>query len=144
MNGRVGFTGGMNMRQGHFINGKSKHRVQDFHFSFEGPVVAHFQEVFNDDWFFSHGEKLCRKKWFPSIEHQAEAFARGISHGPDENLNKLLWVILSACHVARKSLIIMSPYFLPDATLISALCLASMRGVQVDNLLPEKNNLPFV
>ncbi|MBT5061985.1 MAG: hypothetical protein HOM65_06090 [Verrucomicrobia bacterium] len=32
----------------------------------------------------------------------------------------------------------MSPYFLPDATFISALCLASMRGVQVDILLPEK------
>jgi len=144
VDGRVGFTGGMNIRQGHFINGKSKHRVQDLHFCFEGPVVTHFQEVFFDDWFFSYGEKLCRKKWFPSLQHQGEAFARGISDGPDEDLNKLLWVILSACHVARKTLTIMTPYFLPDATLVSALCLASMRGVKVDILLPEKNNLPFV
>ena len=64
VDGRVGFTGGMNIRQGHFINGKSKHRVQDLHFCFEGPVVAHFQEVFFDDWFFSYGEKLCRKNGF--------------------------------------------------------------------------------
>lgn len=59
-------------------------------------------------------------------------------------MNKLLWVILSACHVARKTLTIMTHYFLPDATLVSALCLASMRGVKVDILLPEKNNLPLV
>ena len=144
VDGRVGFTGGMNIRQGHLVNGESSHPVQDMHFYFKGPVVAHLQEAFVDDWFFSYGEKLCREKWFPSLDQKGEVFARGISDGPDEDLDKLLWVLLSACHVARKSIVIMSPYFLPDATLISALCLASMRGVKVDILLPEKNNLPFV
>jgi cardiolipin synthase len=144
VDGRVGFTGGMNIRQGHFVSGDSRQPVQDMHFYFDGPVVAHLQEAFVDDWFFSHGEKLSREKWFPSLHHKGEVFARGISDGPDEDLDKLLWVLLSACHVARKSIVIMSPYFLPDATLISALCLASMRGVKVDILMPEKNNLPFV
>ena len=144
VDGRVGFTGGMNIRQGHLLKGKSRNTVQDMHFCFKGPVVAHLQEAFVDDWFFSDGEKLSRKKWFPSLDQEGEMFARGISDGPDEDLDKLLWVLLSACHVARKSILIMSPYFLPEATLISALCLASMRGVKVDILLPEKNNLPFM
>ncbi len=144
IDGRIGFTGGMNIRQGHLVESGAKNPVQDIHFCFRGPVVAHLQEAFVDDWLFSHGEKLPRKKWFPALDQQGEVFARGISDGPDEDLDKLLWVLLSACHVARKSIIIMTPYFLPESTLVSALCLASMRGVEVNILLPEKNNLPFM
>ena len=44
VDGRVGFAGGMSIRQGHFINGKSKHRVQDLHFSFEGPSQLIFRK----------------------------------------------------------------------------------------------------
>ena len=38
----------------------------------------------------------------------------------------------------------MTPYFLPDTAIVSALNLAALRGVQVDILLPSKNNLPVV
>jgi cardiolipin synthase len=38
----------------------------------------------------------------------------------------------------------MTPYFLPDATLIAALNLAALRGVSVEIILPAKGNLPIV
>jgi len=38
----------------------------------------------------------------------------------------------------------MTPYFVPDRTMIAALCGAALRGVKVEIILPEKNNLPFV
>ena len=53
-------------------------------------------------------------------------------------------MLAAAIGEARKSLCIMTPYFLPDETLISCLSLAAMRGVDVDIILPEKSNLPFV
>ncbi len=46
--------------------------------------------------------------------------------------------------IARDSVRIMTPYFLPDPTVVSVLNLASMRGVQVDIILPSSSNLPFI
>src|SRR6202789_2384421 len=48
---------------------------------------------------------------------------------------------LAAAQISRK---ILTPYFLPDIALVTAINLASLRGVRVDILLPAKNNLPFV
>jgi cardiolipin synthase len=53
-------------------------------------------------------------------------------------------VILGAIACARSSVRIMTPYFVPDASLITALTVAATRGVNVEVLLPEKNNLPYV
>jgi len=64
--------------------------------------------------------------------------------GPDEDFEKLRWTILGALSIARYSVRIMTPYFLPDPAIVSALNLAAMRGVVVDVILPSTNNLPFV
>jgi cardiolipin synthase len=53
-------------------------------------------------------------------------------------------VLLGALATAHYSVKILTPYFLPDPAVVSALNLAAMRGVQVDILLPSKSNLPFV
>jgi cardiolipin synthase len=52
--------------------------------------------------------------------------------------------LLGALSIARYSIRILTPYFLPDPAVISALNLAAMRGVEVDILLPSRSNLPFV
>ena len=67
-----------------------------------------------------------------------------MTDGPDENFEKLFWTLLGALSIARHSVRIVTPYFLPDPALVSALNLAAMRGVQVDILLPARSNLPFV
>ena len=142
--GRVGFTGGMNVRAGHWLEKKPKHPVRDLHFRFTGPVVAHLQEAFAEDWSFTTAETLSGPRWFPIPERSGLVIARGITDGPDEDFEKLRWVILAALAAAKKSIRIATPYFLPEPTIIAALNLAAMRGVTVDILLPSKNNLPFV
>jgi cardiolipin synthase len=142
--GRVGFTGGMNLRAGHWLTKKPKHPVRDLHFRLEGPAVAHLQEVFADDWFFTTREALRGEKWFPPLEPCGPVLARGIADGPDEDFEKLRWTILAALAAAKHSVRIATPYFLPEPTIIAALNLAAMRGVSVKILLPSKSNLPFV
>jgi cardiolipin synthase len=142
--GRVGFTGGMNIRVGHWFKKKPARPVQDLQFRVEGPVVAQLQEVFTDDWRFATGESLRGEKWFPKLDSEGPIITRAISDGPDEDLDKLRWTILAAVAAARESIRIVTPYFLPEPSLISALNVAAMRGVAVDILLPGKNNLPFV
>ncbi len=142
--GRIGFTGGMNIRTGHWLAKKPSHPVRDLHFRLEGPVVAHLQEVFADDWFFTTREALRDENWFPPLDNCAPVIARGIADGPDEDFEKLRWTLLAALSAAKHSVRIATPYFLPEPTLIAALNLAVMRGVAVDILLPAKSNLPVI
>ena len=144
VDGCVGFTGGMNIRVGHCIQRQPKKPVLDIHFRVQGPVVTQLQEVFTDDWLFTTGEFLRGDAWFPEIESAGMVLARGVPDGPDENFEKLFWTLLGAISVARDSIRIVTPYFLPDPALVSALNLAAMRGVQVDIILPSWINVPFV
>ena len=142
--GRVGFTGGMNIRVGHCLQRQPKSPVQDIHFRVRGPVVTQLQEVFADDWLFTTGESLRGDAWFPKPEAAGQVLARGVPDGPDEDFEKLRWTLLGALAIARHSVRIVTPYFLPDPAVVSALNLAAMRGVQVDIILPARSNLPFV
>jgi cardiolipin synthase len=142
--GRIGFTGGMNIREGCCLRLPSRHPVQDLHFQVEGPVVAHLQQTLAEDWAFCTGEVLSSERFFPPLQPAGEVLARGISAGPDDDFEKLRLTLLGAVGCARRSLLIMTPYFLPDQALLTALNVTAMRGVRVDILLPQENNLALV
>jgi cardiolipin synthase len=107
-------------------------------------VVAQLQDTFARDWSFTTREKLSGPAWFPDLEPQGETLARGIVDGPDKDINNLERVFLSAITAARRSIRLMTPYFLPDGVLMHALDLAAQRGVEVDIIVPEVGNLPVV
>lgn len=142
---RVGFTGGMNISDRHLLaDRKLPHRVVDLHFRILGPVVGQMQEAFFEDWHFATGEMPPRPLTSPPPCPEGESFCRGISAGPNEDFEPLTWIIVGALNCARKRVCIMTPYFIPDRALTTALCAAALRGVHVDIILPQKNNLPFV
>lgn len=144
VDGRVGFTGGINLRAGNVLADQPRRPVQDLHFQVEGPVVAQLQEAFANDWAFCTQEVLAGDAWFPELQDCGRAVARAITDGPDADFEKARWTLLGALACAQSSVQILTPYFLPDPALITGLNLAALRGVQVDIILPEQNNLPFV
>jgi cardiolipin synthase len=143
VDGRMGFTGGMNIRAA-FAPEPGRPAAQDLHFRLQGPVVAQLQESMARDWEFTTREVLAGERWFPPLEECGPALARGISDGPDEDFETLRWVLLGALASARHSVRIITPYFLPDMALVTALNVAALRGVRVDILLPSRSNLPLV
>ncbi|MEP0772999.1 MAG: PLDc N-terminal domain-containing protein [Acidobacteriota bacterium] len=144
VDGRQAFTGGMNIRHGHLLAAGPRHPVQDLHFRLEGPVVAELQEVFVHDWHFTTGEQLGGEGWFPPLGRCGETIARVIADGPDEDFDRLRWTLLGALAAARRSVTVLTPYFLPDTALVTALGTAALRGVEVVILLPAENNLRLV
>lgn len=144
IDGKVAFTGGMNIRHGNVLAAKPKSPVQDLHFRVEGPVVAQLQEAFASDWAFTTGEMLEGELWFPELEEAGTGIARVIRDGPDEDFEMIQWTLLAALAEAQSSVQIITPYFLPNSTLVTALNLAALRGVRVDIILPAKGNLPYV
>jgi cardiolipin synthase len=144
VDGRTAFTGGMNIRHGNVLADHPKGAVRDLQFRVEGPVVTRLQEAFVNDWAFTTGEMLADDTWFPDLKECGNIVARVITDGPDGDFEKLRWVLLAALAEAQTSVQIVTPYFLPDAALVTALNLAALRGVRVDILVPEKSNLPAV
>ena len=144
VDGKIGFTGGTNIREGHWLSLSPKAPVQCLHFRLEGPVVSQLQQVLANDWAFAAGEQLDGEDWFPAASREGPVWARGIEHGPDEHFEKLADLIAAALASARRRVRILTPYFLPHAALIQALNVAAMRGVSVEVYLPSASNVALV
>lgn len=144
VDGRIGYTGGMNIRTGHVLDDNPRRPVQDLQFRVEGPVTEHLMSVFTEDWAFSTKEILDGEAWYPELDQAGPILARGISDGPGEDFDKAHMAILAAIATAQKEITVVTPYFLPDKELISALNVAAMRGVDVKVLLPQSNNQVLV
>ena len=144
VDGRLGFTGGMNIREGHVLSRNAKAPVQCLHFALRGPIVEDLQANFAMDWAFTTGERLEGEAWFPSVEERGPVIARGVPNGPDEQFDKVLEIILGALSVATRRVRIVTPYFLPEDALQRALEITALRGVDVDIVLPSKSNIALV
>ncbi|MRR07129.1 MAG: cardiolipin synthase [Deltaproteobacteria bacterium] len=145
IDGRAGFTGGMNIGSRHMVGRpETSSPVVDMHFKVEGPVVADLQKVFLEDWFFVTGDFHDEERFFPPLPAAGTAHVRAIADGPDKGFRKLFWIVMGALSCAGERVQIMTPYFIPDRALISALITTAMRGVEVTLILPARNNLPLV
>jgi cardiolipin synthase A/B len=140
----IGFTGGMNIRAGHVLAARPPRPVQDLHFRFDGPIVQHFGDAFAEDWAFATGEMLAGPPWQRDVPVAGQVVARGIPDGPDADFEAIHRVILGAIASARSSIRVTTPYFVPDASLITGLTVAATRGIAVEIVLPAKSNLPYV
>jgi cardiolipin synthase len=144
VDGMIGFCGGLNIQDGCMLSLDTDEPIQDLHFRMRGPVVGQLMKALAFDWTFTTREELTGPAWFPAIASAGAVLARGIADGPDEDNEALLVIILGALSQATRSIRIVTPYFLPDGTLVDALRVAALRGVQVDVLLPAHGNLRFV
>lgn len=139
--GETGFVGGMNI--GGREVGKAHHRrMADLHFRVTGPAVSQLAECFAADWQFAAGETLAPPPVTPA--NAGTCVCRVITEGPDEDSDKLLFVILGAIAVAHRQVLIMTPYFIPPPELTAALQTAALRGVEVCLVLPARSNLRYV
>lgn len=142
VDGKVAYTGGINIRDRHVISKHKKSSIKDVHFKISGPIVGQLEQIFIEDWFFCTGEKIKKRRLPP--ESMGEAVCRCITVGPDHDLNALNILLVGAISLAKEYLYIMTPYFLPSREIIGALQSAALRGVDVKIILPLKNNLPYV
>ncbi|MDL2307461.1 phospholipase D-like domain-containing protein [Desulfovibrio sp. OttesenSCG-928-C06] len=148
VDGRLGFTGGMNISSMHMLKPVEKkgllsrlglsgpNQMQDIHFRVQGPILEDFQRIFAREWQFTTGEMLELPQ--VSIKPQGYSLCRTILDGPDDYLERFHSTLLGAISAAKNSVRIMTPYFLPPRPLITALQSAAMRGLDVAIILPEE------
>lgn len=142
VDGDIGFTGGMNIGGRHLVDEVAGTGTADLHFEVLGPAVEQLCQVFAEDWLFTTGDTLelqCRQS--PA---DGDAFARCIRDGPNEDMDKIQLTVMGVIAAATRSVLLITPYFLPPASIVSSLQAAALRGVDVAVLLPERSNLRYV
>ncbi|MCF6368974.1 cardiolipin synthase [Rhizobium halophilum] len=147
VDGRTAFTGGINIREGFSGELFGANCAVDTHFQIKGPVVADLFAIAASDWRFATGEDLQGEAWqivSPESEPGQPVAIRAVASGPDRSVETNHKMLMGAFSVAGRSIRIASPYFLPDRELITSLITAARRGVEVDVVVPEANNLTLV
>ncbi|MCJ2053756.1 phospholipase D-like domain-containing protein [Methylobacterium sp. J-070] len=144
IDGRIAFTGGLNISHPNRVALKPEHPIRDTHFQLRGPVVEQLAAAFAADWAFVDGENLDGTPWFVDLDPAGSSVARAVTSGPDADVEKIEQVILQALACARRSVRFVTPYFLPDELVTGALAQAATRGIAVDVIIPGVSDHPFI
>ena len=134
--GRVAFTGGMNVSNTQTAEATGTRAWRDTHVSLEGAAVHALQRVFLEDWHYASDEVVAGSAYLPRASSRGEELVQIAASGPDgevESIHKLFFAAIASAH---RRVLITTPYFVPDEAITAALVSAAMRGVEVKLLVP--------
>jgi cardiolipin synthase len=143
VDGETAFTGGTNLGR-EYLGNPGDHQWRDFSIQLWGPVCLQLEEVFREDWKFTTSEDLSDSKYFPSPQKSGSARIQVIDSGPDTFFRSLHRAIFWGITSATKQVSMMTPYFIPDSSLLTALEVAALRGIDLKLVLPQKNDQKLV
>jgi cardiolipin synthase A/B len=133
------WCGGRNLAAEYFEGEPGKPAWHDLSFDLGGPVVLQALALFERDWAFATTERAPQE--MPTVAGGADAGgAQLVASGPDQVDDTVYALLLSAAYQAKRRIALVTPYFVPDAALLLALCLAARRGVVVELLIPARSN----
>jgi len=138
-------TGGMNLSNNYLGPSQSSdsHHWKEFMLKISGTANAHYAKIFAEDWRYATGQPL-------TVNHAQDAYVNNTTHaqqvlqtvpsGPDIEGEPLFEVLLHKLYSAKQSIQIVTPYFIPDSSVLNALLIALKRGVKVQLLTPETSD----
>ena len=150
IDGKKAFVGGINVSDKYINEPASGNNLfwRDTHLMLEGPGVYYLQYLFICDWNFCSGKALENiKHYFPDEYRNnppGDKIIQIAASGPDSINPTILYSLLYAVYQAQEEILITTPYFIPDQSLMDALIVAALAGVSVQLLVPEKSDSRLV
>jgi cardiolipin synthase len=148
VDGTVAFTGSQNIidpsynKRGNLRRGL---RWKDFMARFEGPVVAGINALFVTDWYSETDELLARETEVVRRSIGEKLLdAQVVPSGPGFDLENNLRLFNALLYNAQHRVIITSPYFVPDDSMLYAITNAAYRGLDVQLFVSEIGDQPVV
>ena len=147
VDGKTGFVGGAGVASWWTEGGREGVPWRDTMLRVEGPLAAALQTSFSENWLESAGEVIADTGAFPFCRAELPATAHGEARGlvvtsapsaGKATRARILFQLLLAA--ARETILIQSPYFLPDRGVMRELAQARRRGVQVTVMVPGRHN----
>jgi cardiolipin synthase len=111
----------------------------------QGPVVSSLAAVFECDWSAETGaEWAAPKPSPPAPSSDDQSVIQVFPSGPGWSPEAIRQILLEVMYTARKELVLTTPYFVPDDTMLTAIVSAAMRDVDVTLLVPGHNDSKMV
>ena len=143
--GRVGFTGGINVSDDHSGARRGPDAWRDTHLRLEGEPVHRLQFIFLEDWYFATDQAPFEPEFFPRLlEQSAGPWLHVIESGPDNDHYAIAKLFFAAIAGAQRRILLATPYFVPNEALIEVLATAALRGVEVRVLAPWRSDSRLV
>ena len=148
IDGRIGYVGGFNIGDEYVMPTRKFGYWRDTHLRIEGSAVAALQTRLLMDWNVAAPQSRRvghEPRYFPVLEERPGRVALQIvSSGPDSDWEWIKYGYLKAISEANRSIKIQTPYFMPDASMLDALKIAALSGVDVHLMIPDKPDHPLV
>lgn len=147
IDGKTAFTGGINVSDKYINTPDSKVYWRDTNIIIKGNAVYGLQQIFLSDWNFCSGENQGISTVFFPPEARSEdsgALVQIVSNGPDSDLPTILYSIIQAVNLAKKEILLTTPYYIPDNSLQEALIIAALSGIEVKLLVPKEGDSKIV
>jgi len=145
IDGRIGYTGSQNIADAAFAPKKRFAPWVDAMVRVEGPAVGELQRLFVEDWYLDTDtwlDEALDVSWSAALP--GHMIAQVIGTGPNAFNAAMRNVFQAALHLARDEIVLTTPYFVPDESIISALRTSARRGVEVSIVVPKRNDARLV
>ena len=136
IDGQVGYIGGMNVAD-RYVDGDKDLSWRDTHMRVAGPAVHGLQMSFSIDWCYESKNVLSDEKYFPHLSPTGETGVQVILSGPTGPWNTVAMMCEKIVSMAHDYVYIQTPYFLPTDSLVYALQVAALSGVDVRVMIPN-------
>ncbi|WP_273124493.1 cardiolipin synthase [Metabacillus sp. HB246100] len=148
IDGKVGYVGGFNVGDEYLGLDPKFGYWRDTHLRIHGRAVHAIQTRFILDWNQATEKRKIAfsSHFFPEPEENSKGSSsvQIVTSGPDSEWEQIKNGYIKMVSTAKKSIRIQTPYFIPDASLLDALKIACLSGVDVELMIPNKPDHPFV
>jgi len=145
IDGEIGYIGGFNVGDEYLGKDPKFGYWRDTHLRVRGGAVQGMQTRFILDWNQASRKDIhYSPNLFPITESTGSAGMQIVDSGPESQLEHIKNGYVKMISSAKKSIYIQTPYFVPDAGFIDVLRIASLSGVQVSIMIPDKPDHPFI
>lgn len=145
IDGQIGYTGGFNVGDEYLGLVEKFGYWRDNHLRIAGPAIYSLQNRFLMDWNSQHQDEISyAKKYFPELEETGQVAMQVVTSGPDSDYQQIKMTYLKMINMAKKEILIQTPYYIPDGSIHEALKLALLSGVRVELQIPNKPDHPLV
>ncbi|GEL66173.1 cardiolipin synthase [Marinilactibacillus psychrotolerans] len=146
IDGKIGYTGGFNVGDDYLGLYEKMGYWRDTHLRIKGNGVLPLQTRFLMDWNASVKNQIVRYKesYFPVSSFVGTTDLQIVSSGPDNEVHAIKKGLLKMISMAKHSVYIQTPYFIPDEAVMETLKIASLSGIDVKLMIPNKPDHPFI
>jgi cardiolipin synthase len=110
----------------------------------KGGAAIAIETRFIQDWNFAAKDDIVITPYLPEVDGKGKSPVQIVSGGPDSEHSPIRQHYVKMISMAKKKIYIQTPYFVPESTIIVALEMAAMSGVEVHLMIPSQPDHPFV